>query len=169
MHRLHLLRHAKAERDAPGDDKTRPLTRRGRDDARRVGAILPAAIGALDLVLCSPSRRTRETAELVLAGFAPAPRILYGEALYLAGTGVVMRRLRDLDETTGAVLVIGHNPGLHELAIVLAAPHSPHGHALAAGTFPTTARASFAVAVPWSGLDRGRHLLTDYATPKSLG
>ncbi len=169
MHRLHLLRHAKAERDAPGDDKARHLTRRGRDDAKRVGAGLPAAIGALDLVLCSPSLRTRETAELVLAGFAEPPPILYEDTLYLAGPGALMQRLRNLDESAGAVLVIGHNPGLHALAIALAAPHSPGSQALAAGKFPTTARASFAVAVPWAGLDRMRHTLTGYATPKSPG
>ena len=80
-----------------------------------------------------------------------------------------MVRLMQLDESDGAVLVIGHNPGLHELAIALGAPDSPSYRALASGKFPTTARASFAVDASWAALRRSRHRLTDYVTAKSLG
>ena len=74
MHLLHLLRHAKSDRDEGVEDHERSLSRRGREAARRVGESLPAALGAIDLVLCSTSVRTRETAALVLAHFAPPPR-----------------------------------------------------------------------------------------------
>ncbi len=168
MHRLHLLRHAKSGWDEAVEDHERKLSRRGREAARRVGDSLPSALGAIDLVLCSTSVRTRETAELVLAGIAPPPRILYEDALYLAGRAALMRRLRQLDESAGAVMVIGHNPGLHELALALASPDSPRYRALAAGKFPTTARASFAIEQRWADLDRSRHALTDYVTAKSL-
>ena len=169
MHRLHLLRHAKSSYPEAAEDHERPLSRRGREAARRVGESLPAALGALDLVLCSPALRTRETAELALAGFAAPARILYEDALYLAGRAALLRRLRRLDESAGAVLVIGHNPGLHELAIALAAPQSPQYKALAAGKFPTTARASFAIDGPWASLGHAPRPLTAYVTPKSLG
>jgi phosphohistidine phosphatase len=169
MHRLHLLRHAKSDRDQPVEDQDRSLSRRGRDAARRVGASLPAAIGPLDLVLCSSALRTRETAELALACYASAPRIRYEDALYLAGAAALLRRLRQLDEAAGTVLVIGHNPGLHALAAALAAPASPHYRDLADGKFPTAARASFHIDGSWASLDRGRHALTDYVTAKSLG
>ncbi len=168
MHRLHLLRHAKSSWDEDVDDRDRKLSRRGRDEAQRVGAHLPAAIGRLDLVLCSTARRARETTELVLAGFAPAPRLLVEDELYLAGAALLLSRLTRLDESDGAVLVIGHNPGLHELAIVLGAPDSPQYRALAAGKFPTAVRASFAVAGRWSMLGHARHPVTDYVTAKSL-
>ena len=168
MHQLHLLRHAKSDRDDAVEDHERKLSRRGREAARRVGESLPAALGAIDLVLCSTASRTRETAELVLAGFAPPPRILYEDGLYLAGHAALMSRLRQLDESAGTVMVIGHNPGLHELALALAAPDSPRYKALAAGKFPTTARASFAIESPWANLARSRHALTDYVTAKSL-
>jgi phosphohistidine phosphatase len=168
MHRLHLLRHAKSNYPEGVDDSERPLSRRGREAARRVGESLPAALGALDLVLCSTALRTRETVELVLAGFAVTPRILYEDGLYLAGRAVLMRRLRGLDESAGAVMVIGHNPGLQELALALAAPESPRYGALAAGKFPTTARASFAVESAWASLGRSRHALTQYVTAKFL-
>jgi phosphohistidine phosphatase len=167
MHRLHLLRHAKSSRDEGIDDKERPLSRRGRDDSRRIGETLPAGIGKVDLVLCSSALRTRETAELVLAGFKPRPHILFEDAIYLAGAKALLRRLGQLGESEGSVLVIGHNPGLHELAILLAAPASPEHAALAGGKFPTGARASFAIEGSWAAIDRSRHKLTDYVTPKS--
>jgi phosphohistidine phosphatase len=141
MHRLHLLRHAKSDRDASVEDHERPLNRRGREAARRVGASLPGALGGLDLVLCSTSLRTRETAELMLAHFAPPPPVRFEDVLYLAGRAALLRRLSQLDESVGAIMVIGHNPGLHDLALALAAPGSPRYKALAAGKFPTTARA----------------------------
>src|SRR5436853_4956842 len=98
MHRLHLLRHAKSSRDEGIDDKERPLSRRGRDDSRRIGETLPAGIGKVDLVLCSSALRTRETAELVMAKFKPPPRILYEDALYLAGAKALLRRVGQLGE-----------------------------------------------------------------------
>jgi len=169
MHRLHLLRHAKSDREEGVEDRERPLSRRGREAARRVGESLPSALGALDLVLCSPSLRTTETAKLVLASFAPAPPVRFEEVLYLAGRAALMRRLAQLDESTGAVMLIGHNPGLHELALALAAGDSPRYRALASGKFPTTVRVSFAIDGTWAGIARSRHALTDYVTAKSLG
>lgn len=169
MHRLHLLRHAKSSYPEGVDDSERPLTRRGREAAHRVGDSLPAALSRVDLVLCSTALRTRETAALVLAGLAPSPRILFEDALYLAGRAALIRRLRLIDESSNSVIVIGHNPGLHEVALTLASPDSPRYKALAAGKFPTTARASFAIEGPWSTLGQSRHALTDYVTAKSLG
>jgi phosphohistidine phosphatase len=168
MHRLHLLRHAKASRDEGVEDRARKLSKRGREAARQLAGSLPAVLGPLDLVLCSPSRRTRETAELALAGFPSPPEMLLDEALYLAGPTALVARLRRVGEATGAVLVVGHNPGLHELAVQLADPHSP-GYAALAGKFPTLARASFTIEGSWARIEAARHPLTDFATPKSSG
>ena len=169
MHLLHLLRHAKSGRDEGVDDRDRTLSKRGREAARAIGTGLPQAIGKLDLVLCSSSARTRETAELVLAGFDKAPRTLFEDGLYLVGEAALLRRMRRLDEAAGSVLVIGHNPGLHQLAVALAAPKSPGFRALADGKFPTTARASLQVDTSWAALGRVRNALVAYVTPKSLG
>src|SRR5581483_4575595 len=100
--------------------------------------------------------------------FAAPPAVAFEDGLYLAAVPELIRRLRRLDEAMRAVLLIGHNPGLHELALALAAPDSPGYRALASGKFPTLARASFAIETDWAGLDRARHALRDYATPKSL-
>lgn len=169
LHRLHLLRHAKASSDDGFEDAERPLSRRGREEARRVGETLPAALGPVDLVLCSAALRTRQTADLVLATFPQTPRVLCEQGLYLAGRAALMRRLRRLGEADRTVLVIGHNPGLHDLAVALALEASPRYGALAGGKFPTSARASFAVDTPWAKLAETRHALADYVTAKSLG
>ncbi len=169
MHQLHLLRHAKSSWDDDADDHQRPLNRRGREAARLIGETLPKAIGELDLVLCSTALRARETAELALAGCKPAPRIRYESALYLATPAVLIRRLRRLDEVCGAVMVIGHNPGLHDLALALAAPGAGHAAIWPPARFPTGVRVSFAVDAAWAGIDGARHCILDYVTVKSLG
>ena len=125
MHMLHLLRHAKSSWKEDVEDRERGLNRRGREAARRVGQHLPAAVGALDLVLCSSARRTRETMELVLADYGVEPRSMIEDELYAASADKLMDRLRRLPEDEVAVLLIGHNPGLHELAITLADTNSP--------------------------------------------
>ncbi len=169
MHRLHLLRHAKSSWDEGVEDHERPLSKRGDRAARLVGESLPAAISRLDLVLCSSAVRARATLDHVLSGFAPTPRCLVEDGLYLAGSAQLLKRLRRLDEAVREVMVIGHNPGLQDLALALADPAS-HGYPrLAAGKFPTAARVSFAIPAAWSSLGRARYPVVDYATPKSLG
>jgi phosphohistidine phosphatase len=167
MNRLHLLRHAKSSAKENMDDQERPLSRRGRETARRIGKLLPVQLGAIDLVLCSSARRTRETLELVLAEFSPRPRTAIEDGLYLASHQKLSARLRLLDPSDLNVLLIGHNPGLHELALVLADQNSPDFRALAAGKFPTAALASFLVP-GWPTLGYSRHVLTAYRTPESL-
>jgi phosphohistidine phosphatase len=169
MHQLHLLRHTKSSWDDDADDHERPLNRRGREAARLIGETLPAAVGALDLVLCSTALRARETAELALAGYNPTPKILYEDGLYLATPETLIRRLRRLADARGAVMVVGHNPGLHELATALADPGSSGFSNLANGKFPTGVRARFVIATSWAELDTVRHRLVDYVTVKSLG
>ncbi len=168
MHMLHLLRHAKSSWKGDAEDHERRLTRRGREAARLVGAHLAAATGALDLVVCSSAARTRETLDLVLAGLALRPRCLIEDALYLASREKLLDRLSRLGEEEAAVLVIGHNPGLHELAIALAAPDAPPARAMAAGKLPTAACVSLLVATPWGRIGQGRHQVVAYVTPEAL-
>jgi phosphohistidine phosphatase len=169
MHQLHLLRHAKSSWDDDGNDHQRPLNKRGRDAARLIGESLPRAVGALDLILCSSALRTRETAELALAGFGKAPPTLFEDEIYLAGAAKLMQRLSELDERCGSVMVIGHNPGLHELAIALAAPGSAGFSTLVNGKFPTGVRTRFVIGTSWAEIDGTRHRLIDYVTVASLG
>jgi phosphohistidine phosphatase len=164
MHMLHLLRHAKSSWKKEVEDRERPLNRRGREAARRVGQSLPAAVGGLDLILCSSARRTRETLELIVAEFAVRPRSVVEDELYEASKDKLMSRLRRLPEDIGNVLLIGHNPGLHELAMAIADTNT----VLSSGKFPTAARASFRVPEPWPAFGRSRCELVDYVTAGSL-
>ncbi len=168
MHMLHLLRHAKSSWKEEVEDHERPLNRRGREAARRVGRALPAAVGTLDLVLCSSARRTRETLELIVAELAVRPQSVIEDELYEASKDELIDRLRRLAEEIGNVLLIGHNPGLHDLAIAIADTNRAGLRALSSGRFPTAARASFRVAEPWSGFGRLRCELVDYVTAESL-
>jgi phosphohistidine phosphatase len=168
MNTLHLLRHAKSTTKEDAEDHERPLNRRGREAARRLGQHLPAIIGPLDIVLCSSALRTRETLDIVIAEFSSRPRSSIEGELYLAGQERLLDRLRRLEDRDVNVLLIGHNPGLHELAIELAERSSPNFRALASGKFPTAACASFQIPVRWPGLGHSRNPLIGYVTPESL-
>jgi phosphohistidine phosphatase len=172
MNMLHLLRHAKSSAKEDVEDHERPLSQRGRKAARRIGRNLSAKLGAIDLVLCSSARRTRETLDLVLDEFSPGrrtlPRTLIEDELYLASREKLAGRLGRLDARDVNVLLIGHNPGLHELAVALADENSPAFRALSSGKFPTAAYASFRVPTAWSILGSTRHELIGYVTPESL-
>jgi phosphohistidine phosphatase len=168
MHKLHLLRHAKSSWKDNVEDHQRGLSRRGRDAARRVGEHLPAAVGPLDLVLVSSALRTRQTLDLVLAGFAARPRILIEDELYLASAERLLERLRRLAEEDRNVLMIGHNPGLRELALALADTATPASLPLVSGKFPTSVRVSFHIATPWPVLGRSPLTPADYVTVDSL-
>ena len=166
MHLLHLLRHAKSSWKNDVDDHERRLNRRGREAARLVAQHLPAAIGKLDLVLCSSAMRTRETLELVLVGFQGRPPCVVEDNFYLAECGQLIARLQRLEESFSNVLLIGHNPGLHQLAIALAEP-SPLARSFS-NKFPTLARASYRIGTEWSRIGDVQHRLMGYATPLSL-
>jgi phosphohistidine phosphatase len=168
MHMLHLLRHAKSSWKKEVEDHERPLNRRGREAARRVGQALPAAVGTLDLILCSSARRTRETLELIVAELAVRPPSVLEDELYEASKDQLMDRLRRLAEEIDNVLLIGHNPGLHDLAIAIADTNAAGFRTLSSGKFPTAARAGFRVPEPWSGFGHLPCELVDYVTAGSL-
>jgi len=115
--RLFLLRHAKASRDDPGiRDEDRPLAERGREDALRLGHFLREELYAPDLVLCSPSARTRETLEILLPELPVQPVVHYVSELYLAEPGAILSIVHRARDAAGALMVVGHNPGLEACA-----------------------------------------------------
>jgi len=168
MHTLHLLRHAKSSWKDDIEDHQRGLSRRGREAARRVAEHLPAAVGPLDLALASSALRTRQTLDLVLVRFAPQPRILIEDELYLASAERLLERLRRLADEDRNVLLIGHNPGLRELALALADAAAPASLPLVSSKFPTAARVSFRIATAWPAFGRSRLTPAAYVTVESL-
>jgi phosphohistidine phosphatase len=160
---LYILRHAKAELEGHDGDAERPLMKRGRKAAAAVGEYLASLKPQPRLVLCSSALRTRETLDEILSSLDPTPQTLFEDALYLAGTSRLLDRLQRLPEQTDSVLLIGHNPGLHQLAASLVTDTSE----LANG-FPTAALAVLRISGAWSALKPRQATLIDFKTPKAL-
>ena len=160
---LYILRHAKAAPENREGDAERPLMKRGRKAAAAMGEYLAGLQPPPRLVLCSSSRRTRETLDEVLPALERAPQLLFEDALYLASASRLLERLQHLPEQADSVLMIGHNPGLHQLAAGLASEPAE-----LAESFPTAALAVLHVASRWSALRAHQAKLVDFKTPKAL-
>jgi len=146
MDRLILMRHGQAERHAAtGGDFERSLTLRGREDAALMGQVLGQRAARPDLVLVSAARRTRET-WASLSSIAPTSKVELRRDLYHAEPEDVVAALEDEGEGFGTVMVIGHNPGLHELALRLAVQGGtpPKTMNVLRSRFPTSTIAVFA-------------------------
>jgi phosphohistidine phosphatase len=169
MRHLMLLRHAKTERAEPGQrDRDRTLTKRGRSDARVIGAYMVQHDLLPDLVLVSPAARTQETWALIAAAFAKAPRSAKDDRIYNASP----RQLVGVIEESGSarsLLVIGHNPSLHEIAVQLIAAGDIEARQRLAEKLPT----SGLVVIDLSNDDRPRlqpqsGRLEHFVTPRML-
>jgi phosphohistidine phosphatase len=119
MHELILLRHAEAVPiEKSGDDQARPLSARGEQEAHAAGRWLAARRTRLDRVLCSPTRRTDETARLALAALTAAPAAQMATEIYDASPGELLALL-DQHGDADSVLLVGHNPGIERLVALL--------------------------------------------------
>jgi len=170
MHRLLLLRHAKAERLQPGGrDHDRVLTERGRADALALGAYLVRHAFLPDRVVASPSARTRETWDQVAAAFEDAPQATFEPRIYEATPQAILAVIKETGPEVGTLLLIGHNPGLQELAVSLIAAGDVDTRQRLKEDFPTTALAAVNFAVEdWSRLHRQAGRLEHFVTPASL-
>jgi phosphohistidine phosphatase len=142
MRRLILLRHGKAESvSATGGDFDRRLTERGRRDCALIGRVLAEAGVRPDLALVSAAKRAQETWEEVVRAF-PNTQTETVRGLYLAAPEQIAAAVGAVDEKL-CVIVVGHNPGLHEFALALAdSAQTPPG----LENYPTAAAAVFRVA-----------------------
>ncbi|MGH1525981.1 SixA phosphatase family protein [Leifsonia sp. L25] len=120
MSTLILLRHAKSDWSGSVRDVDRPLAERGRTQAPLAGRWLADHADPIDLALVSPARRARETWELVSAELAPAPPVRFDDRVYAAYADTLLDVLRDVPDDLGTVILVGHNPGMEELASLLA-------------------------------------------------
>jgi len=172
MRQLLLLRHAKSARGDPEiTDHARPLTEGGRAAVASLRRAMLDLGLAPDVVLVSSARRTIQTLE-ALEPFDENPLIEPMDKLYLATAPQMLGVLRGVADTVRSLLVIGHNPGLHDLAVMLAGANAaqasgPVTSQLAEG-FPTGALAEFTVAPRWSELASGGGRLVRFLCPKNL-
>ena len=168
MRTIILLRHAKSSRDDPAlDDFDRPLAPRGRRALAAVTAMLRRRKTAPDLVLCSSAMRTRETLRGIASGLGGEPALVYEKRLYLASATKLLERLREIDDAVATVLLIGHNPGLQRLALLLAGRGEHEALARLAEKFPTAALAELSFpGKRWSELGAGSGELLHLWGPK---
>ena len=168
MHELLILRHAKSawDTDAPTDFE-RPLSKRGRRDAPRVGRFLAREGLVPDYVVSSPAMRARQT---VLAACDEMgigeDAVNWDDRIYHASTGSLMDVISESPESARRVLIAGHNPGLEILVRTLCDHSVPTPHDLK--LMPTAAVAHLEVPVPWREIDGGVAQLLSLTRARSL-
>lgn len=137
MLRLMLIRHAKAgPHGAPGDDRARPLTGRGVRDAEKLGQRLAAADLRPDRVLCSPARRTSQTADGLNGAGRPPLSVIQESRIYDASAGTLLELIGATSDDVCFLALVGHNPGLADLAARLLDPPGRAAWAADGGTMP---------------------------------
>lgn len=116
---LVIMRHAKAASPEGVADIDRPLTTRGHADAAEAGAWLREQNYVPQLVICSPARRTRETWHGVALSMPDAPEVRYDPDVYAASPPRLLESIRAVSASTQTVLLVGHNPTVSQLSILL--------------------------------------------------
>jgi phosphohistidine phosphatase len=166
---LYLLRHAKSSWDDTSlADHDRPLSRRGRGAAQKVAGYLQETGIRVELVLSSPSLRTRETLELVEPALADA-EIRFEPELYGASEAGLLATLHGLPDDVESVLLLGHNPGMQQLAVDLAGRGGADLVERLRAKMPTAALAALAFAVDtWDEVAAGKGELIVYVVPREL-
>jgi len=169
MRRLFLIRHAKAEPSVGRNDYDRALTGRGRADARRVSIALAERKTLPDVLLHSGAARAKETAEIFAAEWKRAIDLIEEPGLYDASPDMLFAIARALADARVRVGLVGHNPGLGELATMLAGagPHSELKRVSA--KFPTGAVVGLDFRVRhWTEIEPGAGELALFVTPGEL-
>ena len=164
--RLSILRHAKSDWGDPGlADFDRPLNKRGRAAAKAVRRAINDRGLTFDYILSSPSVRTRETLERL----GLAERAHWEEALYQATRGMLMRIVKSLPASAESALIVGHNPGVHEIVLDLTRSDQKGRRDSISGKFPTCALASITFdCAEWSELTAGSGTIAELILPREL-
>jgi phosphohistidine phosphatase len=165
MQRLILLRHAKAESRAPsGDDFDRALSERGRTDAALMGRVLAEAGSTVTLALVSAAARTRQTWELAAPALGAGAEVRHERRLYNASSGTLRSAVEAEEGGEGTLVLVGHNPGIHQLVLDLliagAAPASTLERA--SQKFPPASAAVFDLDVAGRPVFQGLYFPKDH-------
>jgi phosphohistidine phosphatase len=167
VRRLHLLRHAKSSwDDSTLRDRDRPLAPRGRKATTRLARWARKHDVSPQLVVSSSAVRARETLQGVLPGLGE-PEVWTEVALYAASAETLLERVRALPDEAEEAMLVGHNPGLADLLLLLAKPGDLREHAEA--KVPTGALATLdADIASWSELEPGGAELVSFVVPREL-
>ena len=173
MRRLLLFRHAKSSWDQPAlDDHSRPLAARGRKAARAMAMRLAELDLVPDLVLCSDSARTLETWDIVSSVWSErslAPHLEVRPDLYLASPRGIVGAVRGSPPEARTVMVVAHNPGLHDVSQILSLPEDTPARRKLARKYPTGAVAVIECDLEnWGALEQHANRLSRFIRPKDL-
>ncbi len=168
--RLVLLRHAKSSWSDPGlADAERPLAPRGERAAGAIAAQLVKRKLLPDRVLCSTARRTRETWNRIRQVLSQPPEEVFEPDLYLAEPATLLARIQQTPARVGTLLVIGHNPGLQQLAASLVTTADPALAETIRAKFPTAALCALGFeGEDWAALRHADLQVLAYDTPRDL-
>ena len=170
MKRLVLLRHAKSSWDDPTlGDKARPLNSRGKRAAEEVAIYLAGQKIHPGLVLCSSAQRTRETFARLVEKFTHQYTVSFRDDLYHASTTGMIAALAEVPQTQDCVMLIGHNPGMEELAYSLAGKGHPETLELMGTKYPTAAIAVIDFDIPrWQEIPGSSGTLERFVRPVDI-
>jgi phosphohistidine phosphatase len=174
MRRLMLLRHAKTETDAPsGRDQDRRLDKRGCNDAEEIGGWIGRHPPFPDLVLVSHAIRAHQTWEIAweaMKDMVPEPQVELMPELYGADPSQLLQTIREASAADPKrLMLVGHNPGMHELALALAGSGDAAGRKALADNLPTSGLAVFDFAIDdWADVAFRRGRLVLFVSPKLL-
>ena len=169
MKTLTLLRHAKSTWDDPVErDFDRPLNGRGRRAAARIGKWLADDGAGFDHVRASPAVRVRQTIEGIEDGLRRGLQPMFDARIYLASAVTLLDIVQGFEETATTALLIGHNPGLEDLLLMLTPPADPlRGEAEV--KYPTATLAVLDIDVDrWRDADEGVARLRRFIRPRDL-
>ena len=168
---LSLLRHGKSSWDDIGSrDFDRPLSPRGSEAVPRIGRAMRDAKLKPSLILCSDAVRTRQTLDLILPELgSPKPTVTYDEKLYLAPPISMLQFIHKLPARDQHVLMVGHTPGHHLLALELAGSGDATALAALSEKFPTAGLAVLTFKTnDWRDVAPGTGTLIHFLTPRTL-
>ena len=174
MRRLMLLRHAKTEADAPsGRDQDRRLDARGRTDAAEIGGWIGRHPPFPDSVLVSSAVRAHQTWDIAweaMKDLAREPHVEILPELYGADPSQLLETIRAASQADPKrLMLIGHNPGMHELALALGGSGDAAGRKALADNLPTSGLAVFDFETDdWADVAFRRGRLALFVTPKLL-
>ncbi len=170
MKTVALMRHAKSSwDDSRMDDFERPLNERGRDAAQAVGRELQRRAVRFDQVIASPAVRVRETLDQLARGYGALPDVRFDPQIYGGDLQALEGLLRGLPDAVRSPLLVGHNPGFHELVLALTGRAENGLRERVRGKFPTAAVAFIQLpAQRWMDVARGSGRIDELILPREL-
>ncbi|USU03697.1 histidine phosphatase family protein [Sphingomonadaceae bacterium OTU29MARTA1] len=170
MKTLTLLRHAKSGWDDPVTrDFDRPLNAKGKRAAQTVGRNLRDLGLEFDHIVASPAIRVGETLDAVVAGYGRKLAPVWERRIYLASAATLLDVVHELPADADRVLLVGHNPGLEDLVLMLVPEAADGLRTLVEEKYPTATMAEMTLAITgWDDAAAGRATLTRYIRPRDL-